>query len=62
MLVGFILDHIGPRQTYAPLAGIASVPAIVLLLFPRLLPVHRRHEVEQAGRRSVQDLLANHDM
>ena len=62
LLVGFILDHIGPQQTYATLAVIAALPAIVLLLFPRMMPLHRRFEEEHAEDRSVRDLLANPDM
>ncbi len=62
LLVGFILDRIGPQQTYATLAVIAALPAIVLLLFPRMMPLHRRFEEEHAEDRSVRDLLANPDM
>ena len=62
LLVGFILDRIGPRLTYGTLAVIAALPAIVLLTFPRLLPVYRRVEQEHAPDRSVRDLLASSDM
>ncbi len=61
VLVGFVLEHFGPNLTYAALAAIACVPAIVLLL-PRLMPAHHRHEATQAPDRSVRDLLANPDM
>lgn len=62
LLVGFILDRIGPRLTYATLAVIAALPAIVLLLFPRMVPIHCRFEEHHAANRSVRDLLANPDM
>jgi MFS family permease len=62
LLVGLILDTIGPRQTYATLAAFAAMPGIALLLFPRVIPPHRRHVEEHAKSRSVNDLLANPDM
>ena len=62
LLVGFALDRIGARYTYAVLAIIAAVPAVVLLLFPRLVPAHQRHDEEHLQKRSVQDLFANPDM
>ena len=62
LLVGVILDRIGPRMTYATLAVIAMLPAILLTLFPRLLPAHHHHEEKPAEQRSVHDLLANADM
>ena len=62
LLVGFILDRIGARQTYATLAVIAALPAIVLMLFPRVVPSHRRVEAEHAKSHSVRDLLAHADM
>lgn len=62
LLVGTILDRIGPRQSYATLAIIAALPAIALLLFPRLVPKHHRHIGEDPTPRSVHDLLANPDM
>lgn len=62
LLVGFILDHIGARQTYATLAVLAIVPAIVLLLLPRLMPRHLHHHEEHATSRSVHDLLSSADM
>lgn len=62
LLVGFSLDRIGPRLTYGTLAGIAALPAIVLLIFPSLVPAKRRVEEQHAPDRSVRDLLANPDM
>jgi MFS family permease len=62
LLVGLILDHLGARASYVILAAIAATPAMVLLLFPRLVPKqHQHHEAPPAGR-SVHDLLANPDM
>ena len=51
LLVGFILDRIGPRQTYAVLALIAAGPALVLIWFLRLLPAHHPHIETQATKR-----------
>ena len=62
LLVGFILDRIGPRHTYAVLALIAAGPALVLICIPRLLPAHRPHIEARATKRSVRDLIANPDM
>ena len=62
LLVGVILDRIGARHTYAALAMIAAVPAIALLLFPRMVPTHRPHTEENPQKRSVHDLLSNPDM
>ena len=62
LLVGFILDRIGARASYAALAIIATVPAIVLLLFPQVVPAHRPHDEAHRQKRSVRDLLANADM
>ncbi len=62
LLVGYVLDRIGPRHTYAVLAILASIPAIVLLCVPRLLPPHRPHSEAHASTRSVRDLIANPDM
>ena len=62
LLVGVVLDRIGARHTYAALAIIAAVPAIALLLLPRMVPPHRPHAEEHPQKRSVHDLLANPDM
>lgn len=62
LLVGFILDRVGARQTYATLALIATIPGIILLLFPRLIPSFRHHAESKSQQRSVYDLLANPDM
>lgn len=62
LLVGFMLDHAGPRTTYATLAGFAALPAFVLLMFPSWLPPHRHFDETLAADNSVRDLLANPDM
>ena len=62
LLVGVVLDRIGARHTYAALAMIAAVPAIALLLLPRMVSPHHPHAEEYPQKRSVHDLLANRDM
>src|SRR5439155_20677193 len=56
-LAGFGIEIAGYRATFAMLAAIALVPALIVLLHKALIPAHARHEEETA--KSALDLLAN---
>src|SRR5205809_29089 len=56
-LAGFGIEIAGYRATFAMLAAIALVPALIVLLHQALIPAHARHEEETA--KSALDLLAN---
>src|SRR6266699_1736679 len=56
-LAGFGIEIAGYRATFAMLAVIGLVPALIVLLHKALIPAHARHEEETA--KSALDLLAN---
>src|SRR5204862_312718 len=56
-LAGFGIEIAGYRATFAMLAVIGFVPALIVLLHKALIPAHARHEEETA--KSALDLLAN---
>src|SRR5712664_667345 len=56
-LAGFGIEIAGYRATFAMLAVIALMPALIVLLHKALIPAHARHEEETA--KSALDLLAN---
>src|SRR5439155_264264 len=56
-LAGFGIEIAGYRATFAMLAAIALMPALIVLLHKALIPAHARHEEETA--KSALDLLAN---
>jgi len=55
---GFAIDLVGHRSTYLLLAMFPVLPAVVLALFPRLLPRSRARD-EERREHPVADLLAN---
>ena len=56
LLVGFSIDHLRYSATYGVLACISILPAIVLLMFPRLIP-RRTRKAAQDVKTSPLDLL-----
>jgi MFS family permease len=56
-LTGFSIDGLGFGPTYAVLAGIALVPPVVLLAYPRMVPARTAHSKESGG--GSLELLAN---
>src|SRR5207245_1801681 len=56
-LAGFGIEIAGYRATFATLAVIAVMPALIVLLHKALIPAHARHGEETAN--SALDLLAN---
>ena len=55
---GFAIDGIGHRATYLMLAALATIPVLVLLFVPHLLPRPQIHHAPAAKPR-VEDLLRN---
>lgn len=56
-LAGFSIDIAGYPPAFALLAGIAALPALIVLVHQRLIPPHVRHSAEDRAR-SAFDLLA----
>jgi len=59
-LTGFSIDALGFAPTYALLAGVGVLPGLILTLFPRIVPPHRKPKARESG--GSLELLSNADL